>query len=428
MKKILLVVTAIALVFSSFAQQNLSPADPATVGMSADRLKRIDGVFQEYVDKKWIPGATILIARNGKIVYHKAFGYSNVETKAPMKTDAIFRIASQTKAITSVAVMMLYEEGKFLLDDPIGKYIPEFGKMQVLDKFNAADSSYTTVPAKRAVTIRDLLTHSSGIGYAQIGSPEVNAIFYKNGLFAGIGVEQLLLADQMKILSRMPLLHQPGENWTYGLNTDLLGYLVEVLSGQSLDQFFKKRIFDPLGMKDTYFYLPKEKQSRLVTVSTENEKKEVVLLKEKTFELNGTVTVNYPNSNGRMFSGGAGLNCTALDYGIFMQMLLNGGIYNGRQLLSPTTVEMMRSVQFEPKGWREGGSAMGLGFNIALNTEPRHSPLSPGSFSWGGFFSSSYWIDPQEKIVAQLFINQYPSSHGEIHSKFQALLYQAIVD
>ena len=427
MKKYLSLIVGLLLLSTTFAQNKLVPAEPAVVGMSPERLQRIDAVMKEYVDKKWIPGASLIIARDGKIVYHKAFGYANLDTRKPLTTDAIFRIASQTKAITAVAVMMLWEEGKFLLDDPIGKYIPEFASMQVLDKFNATDSSYTTVPAKRGITIRDLLTHSSGIGYPQIGSPEANAIYYKNGLFAGLGMGHLLLADQMKILAKMPLMHQPGENWTYGLNNDLLGYLVEVLSGLSLDAFFRTRIFEPLGMNDTYFYLPKSKHQRLVAVSTENEAHESVALKAKTFELNGTVQVDYPNTEGRMYAGGAGLSCTALDYAIFLQMLLNGGTYNGKRLLSPTTVKMMRSVQYEPKGWDYGGTAMGLGVGVVTDKKEGRTPVSPGSFNWGGFFSSSYWADPQKRIVAQLFINQYPMVHGEIHEKFQNLVYQAIV-
>src|SRR5690606_33940078 len=200
--------------------------------------------------------------KDGKIVYHKAIGYNDLDKKTPLKRDAIFRIASQTKAITSVAVMMLYEEGKFLLKDPISKYIPEFAKPRVLDKFNAEDTTYTTVPTKREITIHDLLTHTSGIGYAQIGSKEANAIYAKNGIVGGIGVGQILLADKIKKLGTLPLFHQPGEQWTYGLNTDVLGYLVEVASGMSLDEFFRKKIFEPLGMKDTYFYLPREKYNR----------------------------------------------------------------------------------------------------------------------------------------------------------------------
>ncbi|NDE78710.1 MAG: class A beta-lactamase-related serine hydrolase [Chitinophagaceae bacterium] len=226
---------------------------PLAAGFSQDRLKVIDARLNEWVEKGWMQGATALIIRNGKVVYHKAVGYNDLEAKVPLKKDDIFRIASQTKAITSVAIMILFEEGKLLLDDPVSKYIPAFRKQQVLASFNEADTSYTTVPAKSDITIRQLLTHTSGLGYAQIGSKESNAIYAKSNLTAGIGVVGDDLLSAMNRLAKLPLMHQPGERWTYGLNTDLLGCLVEVISGKTLDQFFKERIFEPLGMQDTYF-------------------------------------------------------------------------------------------------------------------------------------------------------------------------------
>ena len=281
MRYLLCLTLFVSLTLSSFAQ--LKEAAPETVGASSERLKRIDNLLQEYIDKKWVGGATAIVVKDGKIIYYKALGLSDLDNKTAMKKDAIFRIASQTKAITSVAIMMLYEEGKLLLDDPVSRYIPSFANQKVLDKFNEADSSYTTVPAKRPVTIRDLLTHTSGIGYAQIGSKEATAIYAKNGIWGGIGVENgMILGDKIKVLGTLPLLHQPGEQWTYGLNSDVLGYVIEVLSGMSLDVFFKTRIFEPLGMKDTYFYLPKEKYSRLVTLNTEDKNREVVTMKEST--------------------------------------------------------------------------------------------------------------------------------------------------
>ena len=286
MRSIILFIFLFCFLFQVSFSQVLKEVTPESAGMSSERLQRIDKVLQEYVDKKWIAGGSAIIAHDGKIVYYKAIGYNDMENKTKLKRDDIFRIASQTKAITSVAVMMLYEEGKFLLKDPVSKYIPEFKNQQVLDKFNAADTTYTTVPAKREITIHDLLTHSSGIGYAQIGSKEATAIYAKNGVVGGIGVGKLLLADGMKKLGSLPLLHQPGDQWTYGLNTDLLGYLVEVVSGMSLADFFSKRIFEPLGMKDTYFYLPKEKYNRLVTLYTEDSLKHVVKA-PATFDIKG---------------------------------------------------------------------------------------------------------------------------------------------
>jgi len=402
----------------------LTEAPPASVGMSAERLARIDNLVKEYVDKRWIAGATVLVARNGKIVYYKGLGYDDIDKKTPIKKDAICRIASQTKAITSVAVMMLYEEGKLLLNDPVSKYIPEFKNPKVLDKFNEADTTYTTVPAKREITIHDLLTHTSGIGYAQIGSKESNAIYYKAGVVGGIGVDKIILGDKMKILGGLPLMHQPGEKFTYGLNTDLLGYLVEVISGMSLDEFFRNRIFEPLGMKDTYFYLPKEKRSRLATLYTEDSTTKRVKKNGESYQLNGTINVNYPDMDGTYYSGGGGLSSTAYDYSIFMQMLLNGGEYNGKRILSRASVRMMTTNQIGDLNI--GDNKFGLGFGIATEKSVVNNPCSPGTFSWGGMFSSSYWIDPTEKIVAQFFLQQFPNSHGDIHDKFKALVYQAI--
>ena len=346
------------------------------------------------------------------------------QKKTPMQKDEIFRIASQTKAITSVAVMMLQEEGKFLLDDAVSKYLPEFKKPQVLDKFNEADSSYTTLPAKREITIRDLLTHTSGIGYAQIGNKTMNAIYAKAGVVGGIGVNNIVLGDKMKILGHMPLFHQPGEKFTYGLNTDLLGYLVEVVSGLPLDKFFSTRIFEPLGMKDTYFYLPKTKYGRLATLYSEDSTGRVAIMPEH-FALNGDLYRDYPNTAGTYFSGGGGLSSTAYDYALFMQMLLNGGELNGKKLLSRNAVRQMTSNQIGDLSLGKGDK-FGLGFQLVTPESSGYSITPAGTFSWGGMFSSQYWIDPKEKIVGQIFFNVFPYSHGELHAKIKTLIYAAI--
>ncbi|MEI9810163.1 MAG: serine hydrolase domain-containing protein [Bacteroidota bacterium] len=247
-----------------------------------------------------------LIIHDGKIVYYKAAGYNDLDTKAPLQNDAIFRIASQTKAITSVAVMILFEEGKLLLSDPVSKYIPSFKKQTVLDKFNAADTTYTTVPVTRDITIKDLLTHTSGLGYAQIGSKEANAIYAKNNITAGIGVMDRTLLSAMSQLGTLPLMHQPGQKWTYGLNSDLLGCLVEVISGMTLSDFFRTRIFEPLGMKDTYFQVPAEKGNRVVNLYTEDSTGH--LSKAAGNMLNGPTLSNYPLLKSTYYSGGAGLS------------------------------------------------------------------------------------------------------------------------
>lgn len=422
--KMLFVVLCIASTIIIAQPKTLTLSNPTMAGFSAERLTRIDKTVQEYINNKWIQGATVLIAKDGKIALYKSYGYNDAEHKKNLDKTAIFRIASQTKAITSVAVMMLYEEGKFLLDDAISKYIPEFNKPNVLDKFNAADTSYTTVAAKREITIRDLLTHTSGIGYAQIGSKEANAIYAKSGVVGGIGVGKIVLADKMKILGKLPLFHQPGEKFTYGLNSDVLGYFVEVMSGMSLDEFFKKKIFQPLGMNDTYFYLPKEKQQRLSNLFTENSNKQVVVI-DSIYKLNGDFNSYFPNIDGTYFSGGGGLSSTAMDYSIFLQMLLNGGIYNGKRILSKGIVRLMTMNQIGEIAYTKNNK-FGLGFDIMTDKGSARLPLNEGSYSWGGMFSSQYWVDPKEKIVGQIWLQQFPMSHGEIHDKIKVLTYQAL--
>jgi CubicO group peptidase (beta-lactamase class C family) len=401
----------------------LQPASPESAGFSSERLKRIDENINGWMKDGKLNGCVALIVRNGKIIYHKGFGYDDEEKTKPIRTDNIYRIASQTKAITSVAVMMLYEEGKFLLDDPISKYIPEFSKQQVLDKFNEADSSYTTVPAKTEVTIRQLLTHTSGIAYSQIGSKEANAIFAKTTITAGIGVAKgKILADDMKKLGKMPLMHQPGEKFTYGLNTDVLGYLVEIISGVPLDKFLRSRIFEPLGMKDTWFYLPADKQNRLVKLFEEIDGK---LVKAKPVtEQNGVFLIDYPKTEGTYFSGGAGLSSTALDYAIFLQMLLNGGEYNGKRLLSRHSVRMMTMNQIGDIS--RGPNKFGLGFGITTEKGSSILPTPEGVFEWGGAFATTYWADPEEKIIGIIYRQLWRTTQSEVPNKFKVLVYQAL--
>ena len=406
------------LAFSCTQTTELKETSPITVSVSGERLLRIDRMLQQGIDSGWIAGAVGFIARDGKIVYNKSFGVSNIEAKTPMRTDDIFRIASQTKAITSVAVMMLFEEGKFLLDDPISKYIPEFANLKVLDKFNEKDTTYTTVQANREVTIRDLLTHTSGIDYAGIGSDHMNAIYAKAGIPTGFVSEKINLGDKMRKLGRLPLVHQPGERFTYGLNVDVLGYLVEILSGETLDKYFQTHIFEPLGMNDTYFYLPASKYDRLVKVISE----------DKNHKLVNTLSafVNYPLAEGTYYSGGAGLSSTIKDYATFLQMLLNRGEYNGKKLLARRTVELMTTNQIGDLNL--GRDKFGLGFEITTASGQAKMGISEGSFAWGGYFATTYWADPKERLVCLLFLQQSPFSHSEITDKFRAMVYQTLED
>jgi CubicO group peptidase (beta-lactamase class C family) len=421
MKKILILQVAcliIIIAFSCKQATGLKETSPISVRVSEDRLIRIDKMLKQSIDSGWIAGAVGFIARDGKIVYDKSFGVSNVETKSLMHNDDIFRIASQTKAITSVAVMMLFEEGKFLLDDPISKYIPEFANPGVLDKFNEKDSTYTTVPANREITIRDLLTHTSGIDYAGIGSGNMRAIYSKSGIPGGFGSDKIVLGDKIRALGKLPLIHQPGERFTYGLNVDVLGYLVEVLSGENLDNYFHRHIFEPLGMNDTYFYLPASKHDRLVKVIAEDKNHHLV-------NAPGSF-VDYPLVKGTYYSGGAGLSSTIKDYAIFLQMLLNKGEYKGKRLLARRTVDLMTTNQIGDLNL--GRDKFGLGFEITTASGQERLGISEGSFSWGGYFATTYWADPKERLVCLLFLQQSPFSHSEIQDKFKALVYQALAD
>ena len=403
--------------------QKIISATPEAAGFSSERLKRIDATLKDWTNKGWMNGAVGMVIRDGKIVYYNSVGYNDLNTKAPLAKDGIFRIASQSKAITSVAVMMLYEEGKFLLDDAVSKYIPAYDKAKVLDKFNEKDTTYTTVDAKRAVTIRDLLTHTSGIDYAQIGSKEANAIYAKHRITAGLDVKNDKLSDAMNRLGALPLMHQPGEKWTYGLNTDLLGYLVEVWSGMTLDEFFSKRIFTPLGMNDTYFNVPPQKAGRLVNFFMEDS---LGHLKVQ----NGTpgsfgLSMDYPLQKKAYFSGGGGLSSTVYDYGVFLQMLLNGGQYNGVRILSRNSVRMMTMNQIGDLNL--GEEKFGLGFSIVTDKSSRLNPSRAGTYAWGGAFSTSYFVDPAEKMVV-LFYRQLWGSHGDLSEKFRTLVYQSLND
>lgn len=406
---------------SAFAQKIVPATTVESVGFSAERLKRIDVVLNDWVAKGWINGAVGMVLRDGKIVYHKSAGYNDLENKTALAKDGIFRIASQTKAITSVAVMMLYEEGKFLLDEPVSKYIASFDKAKVLDKFNDKDTTFTTVAAKRAITIRDLMSHTSGIGYATIGSKEANAIYAKHKVTAGLDVKDDKLSDAMNRLGTLPLMHHPGEKWTYGLNTDLLGYLVEVWSGMTLDEFLRKRIFEPLGMSDTYFNVPKEKANRLVNFFQEDS---LGHLKTQKIVFGGDM--NYPLRTKAYFSGGGGLSSTIYDYAVFLQMLLNGGEYNGKRLLSRNSVRMMTMNQIGDL--MLGENKFGLGFSIVTDNSSRLFPWQAGTYSWGGAFSTTYMVDPKEKMVVILYRQMWGSHGSDIDNTFKAMVYQALND
>jgi len=423
-KNLLSILFLVAGVLSAFGQV-ITTSTPEAAGFSSERLKRIDVAMNDWVSKGYMNGTAALIIKNGKVAYYKAAGYNDLDTKEPMPKDGIFRIASQSKAITSVAIMMLFEEGKLLLSDPVSLYIPSYKGQSVLVKLNP-DTSYTTIPSKREVTIKDLLTHTSGLGYAQIGSKEANAIYAKSNLTAGIGVNQESLVTAMTRLGTLPLMHQPGEKFTYGLNNDLLGALVEVISGVSLDEFFRTKIFEPLGMKDTYFNVPQSKTGKLVNLYTE--KPDGTLAKAQANMLNNnTVTASYPLVKTSYFSGGAGLSSSIFDYAIFLQMLLNDGEYNGRRILSRNAVRMMTTNQVGNVAI-SNEDKFGLGFQLVTEESSGRTPSQVGTFSWGGAFGTSYWVDPKEKLVLLIYRQMQARTHNEVIEKFRAMAYGAMND
>jgi len=385
-----------------------------------EKLAKIDELVNEYISKNWLTGAVSIVIKDNQLVQYKGYGYADVATKKPMKNDAIFRIMSQTKAITSIGIMILYEQGKLLLDQNISDFIPEFKNPRVLDKFNEADTTYTTVPANREITFRDLLTHTSGLDYTDIGSSKVAAIYTKNHIPSGLGYFNDNLLERMKALGKLPLSFQPGTKWQYGLNIDLLGCLIEVISGMNLEDFFRKNIFEPLGMKDTYFNVPSSKANRLATVYTEDSLGHIIKWSHEFRHIDP----DYPLMNKHYFSGGAGLSSTAFDYAIFMQMLLNGGRYNGHQILSKRTVEMITSGQLNPGIF--GDDNMGLGFGITSEKSAAKEPRNAGSFSWGGYYGTTYWADPKAKLVCLFMTQQNPNSHGDVEAKFEAMVYSSL--
>jgi len=409
----------------------LVEAPPAAGGFSAARLARLDSAMNSWVAQKWVNGSAVLIARHGKIVFYKAHGYNDMDTKAPLDKTGIFRIASQTKALTVTAVMMLWEEGKFSLDDPVSMYIPSFANEQVLATFNPKDTTYTTVPAKRPITIRDLLTHTSGLGYPalSISTPAELAIYAKSNMTGGVGVKGQKLSEAMDRLGKLPLFFQPGEQWKYGLNMDVLGYLVEKWSGMSLEDFFEKRICKPLGMKDTWFNLPPAKGPRLVNFFLGDAKGNI---KKSGSVFGGALDMNYPLQKTDYFSGGGGLVSTLYDYAILLQMFLNSGEYNGVRILSPGSIRLMTENQIGDLHPTFGShfevNKFGFGFSIVSEEGSKFGPIQAGSYAWGGVFGTSYWVDPKEDMFVLAYTQIWGPYTTNTARGFAPMIYGAIND
>ena len=404
------------------AAQHAPSAPPAqatrTSGFSSERLKRIDALLQRYVDENRLAGAVALVLQDGKPAYEAAIGWSDKEANRRMTNDAIFRIASQTKALTSVAILSLMEEGKLTLTSPVSEFIPAYAKTTVL----SATETGPAVPAKRPITIQQLLTHTAGISYGT--DRHVAPLYEAKGLgpAAGFGWytadKDEPVCDTMERLATVPFVAQPGDTYVYGYNTDILGCVVERASGMPLDRFIEERITSPLGMKDTRFFLPSDQQTRLTAVYASGPDGRIVRAPD-----GARGQGHYIDGPRKSFSGGAGLLSTARDYATFLEMIRNGGSLNGARILSPRSVALMTTNQIGTLH-----SATGLGFGLGFETTDRYGASgmsSVGSFGWGGAYGTWYRVDPDARLVLVLMIQLMPNT-TDIREKFPNMVYQAL--
>ena len=402
--RLTIIITALCLLLSCVGYAGELPFASATdVGMSVEKLARIKPAVQKLIDSEKIAGASIIVGRKGKIVFSETFGMMDREAKRSMQKDTIFRFYSMSKPVTSVAVMMLYEEGKIKLDEPVSTYIPQFKGLKVYAE------SGKHVDQVRQMSVRDLLRHTSGLTYGFFGNTAVDKMYMTRKVYDRDGS----LEDMMDKLGEIPLLYQPGTKWHYSVSTDVLGYMVQKLSGQSLDKFFRERIFRPLGMKDSAFHVPGRKVERFAACYGP--------------KLTGGLNVIDEPAKSRylkkpsLFSGGGGLVSTAMDYMRFCQMLLNKGQLDGRRLLRSETVEMMTRNQL-PDGVKRGkGEGFGLGFSVRI--EAGKSPK--GEYGWGGMASTHFWISPGDELAVVTLSQRIPYS-GQLENAVKPIIYDSI--
>ncbi|UCE49487.1 MAG: beta-lactamase family protein [Phycisphaerales bacterium] len=414
------------LVVASFApaalSRGLARTTPRAEGLSEDRLAEITALMQEHVDDKKLAGAVAVVARRGKVAYMQSIGKQDIEADIDMNAGTIFRIASMTKPITSVAILMLYDDGLVRLTDPVSNYIPEFADTSVLAPEHREDQ---TVPARRQITIEHLLTHTSGLGYHW--SPKVGQMYKQAGITHGLVPDDNVLAVKMMRLARIPLLHQPGEAWTYGLSVDVLGRVVEVVSGKTLEEFFDQRIFEPLEMDDTHFFIPAEKMARLAAAYAPKPEGGLKRLGSDPITEGSLVyRADHPYAGRRRyFSGGGGLCSTVGDYLRFSQMLLNGGALDGKRLLRPSTVRLMTK---DHVGKLSKDQGFGLGVSVTRNEAEADGLDCVGSFGWGGFWYTTFFVDPDKKLIGICMGQLHPEGDATLNKQFKRLVYQAVMN
>ena len=408
-------VTSTLLAHSAFA--DIRTTNPKRVGMSEARLERIEPAMQAFVDEQKLAGTLTLVARKGKVVHLEGVGFRDREAKTPMTEDTIFRIYSMTKPITAVAALTLWEQGQFQMDDPVSKYLPELANLKV---FAGMDGENMVLEdTNKVMTIKQLFTHSAGFSYGFSQSP-VDKLYQQSALFSG----ETKREDLLKEVAKLPLNHQPGTKWNYSIGTDIIGVLVERLSGQTLGEYFEQHIFKPLKMTDTGFYVPKSKQDRLAQIYVINQQGQTVPMENEPLG-------DYLSAP-EIESGGGGLVSTIEDYYTFTQMLLNGGEYKGERILGRKTVEYMRTnhlpadlIPFEPSSTGEG---YGLAMSVTVDEQGANTMGSKGDYGWAGAASTYFRIDPEEQMIVIAMTQLMPSSFFSYNKDLKNMAYQALVD
>ncbi|MDO6838953.1 serine hydrolase domain-containing protein [Paraglaciecola chathamensis] len=413
----LLLACAASALLAQSALADIRTTNPKKVGMSKARLERIEPAMQAFVDEQKLAGTLTLVARKGKVVHVEGVGYRDREAKAPMSEDTIFRIYSMTKPITAVAALTLWEQGKFQMDDPVSKYLPELANLKVYAGMDG--ENMVLEDTSKVMTIKQLFTHTAGFSYGFTQSP-VDKLYQQSALFSG----QIKRQDLLKEVAKLPLNHQPGSKWNYSIGTDIIGILVERLSGQTLGAYFEQHIFEPLEMDDTGFYVPKDKQDRLAQIYVINQQGQTVPMENEPLG-------DYLSAP-EIESGGGGLVSTIEDYYTFTQMLLNGGEYQGKRILGRKTVEYMRTnhlptslIPFEPSSTGEG---YGLAMSVTVDEQGANTMGSTGDYGWAGAASTYFRIDPKEQMIVISMTQLMPSSYFSYNKDFKNIAYQALID